>query len=54
MRRRYDSKLYMNTVRRLKEKIPNLALSTDVIVGFPGESEEDFQTHMTYAKKSNL
>lgn len=51
MRRRYDSKLYMNTVRRLKEKIPNLALSTDVIVGFPGESEEDFQNTYEICKE---
>ena len=51
MRRRYDSKLYMDTVRRLKEKIPNLALSTDVIVGFPGESEEDFQNTYDICKE---
>lgn len=43
MRRRYDTAIYLETVRRLKEAVPGLALSTDVIVGFPGESEENFQ-----------
>lgn len=43
MGRRYNSKQYLNLVKEMKEKIPNLSLSTDIIVGFPNESEEQFQ-----------
>lgn len=43
MGRRYSVDDYMNLYHRLKEKMPNLALSTDIIVGFPNETEEQFQ-----------
>jgi tRNA-2-methylthio-N6-dimethylallyladenosine synthase len=42
MRRTYDRERYVRLVDRLREAIPDLALGTDLIVGFPGESEEDF------------
>ena len=42
MNRHYDSEAYLSLARRLREEIPDIALSTDIIVGFPGESEEDF------------
>jgi tRNA-2-methylthio-N6-dimethylallyladenosine synthase len=42
MGRRYDSKHYMDLVTTMKNKIPGLTLSTDIIVGFPNESEEQF------------
>lgn len=42
MNRRYDREGYLSLVRKIKERIPNVALSSDIIVGFPGESEEDF------------
>ena len=43
MNRRYTRESYLNTIRKLREKIPDIALSTDLIVGFPGETEEDFE-----------
>jgi tRNA-2-methylthio-N6-dimethylallyladenosine synthase len=42
MLRRYTREGYMECVRRLREAIPRLALTTDVIVGFPGETDADF------------
>ncbi len=42
MRRTYDQGRYLELVARLRDAIPDLALGTDVIVGFPGETEEDF------------
>ncbi len=42
MRRTYDLDRYLALVERLRTAIPDLALGTDVIVGFPGETEEDF------------
>jgi tRNA-2-methylthio-N6-dimethylallyladenosine synthase len=43
MNRRYDRDAYLETVARLREARPGLALTTDLIVGFPGETEEDFE-----------
>jgi tRNA-2-methylthio-N6-dimethylallyladenosine synthase len=42
MRRTYDRDRYLRLVERLRAAIPDLALGTDIIVGFPGETEEDF------------
>lgn len=43
MRRLYTREDYLETVRGLRHAIPDIALTTDLIVGFPGEGEEDFQ-----------
>jgi tRNA-2-methylthio-N6-dimethylallyladenosine synthase len=43
MRRTYDRSRYMSLAERLRSAIPDLALGTDLIVGFPGETDEDFE-----------
>jgi tRNA-2-methylthio-N6-dimethylallyladenosine synthase len=43
MRRGYDRRRYLETVRLLRDRVPDLSLSSDVIVGYPGETEEDFE-----------
>ena len=43
MRRTYDRARYLDRVAMIREHLPDVALSTDIIVGFPGESEEDFE-----------
>jgi tRNA-2-methylthio-N6-dimethylallyladenosine synthase len=43
MRRGYDSARYLAAVRRLREGVPDIAITTDIIVGYPGETEEDFE-----------
>jgi tRNA-2-methylthio-N6-dimethylallyladenosine synthase len=43
MRRRYSRESYLDIVQRVRESVPDVALSTDIIVGFPGETAADFE-----------
>lgn len=51
MKRGYDRERYLELVERLYGEVPGLALTTDIIVGFPGEREEDFHRTMTLVER---
>lgn len=51
MNRHYDRKKYLEIVNYAKEKIPNLSLTSDIIVGFPGETYEDFKETISLIKE---
>lgn len=51
MNRHYTKESYMELVRKARAAMPDITLSTDIIVGFPGETEEDFQDTLELVKK---
>jgi tRNA-2-methylthio-N6-dimethylallyladenosine synthase len=51
MLRRYTREGYMECVDRLRDAVPGLSLTTDIIVGFPGESEEDFEETLSAVRE---
>ena len=51
MKRKYDTARYLESVQLLKEAFPGCAVTTDMIVAFPGETEEEFQESLTFIQK---
>ncbi len=51
MNRHYDREKYLNTVRKLREAIPDISFTTDIIVGFPGETEDDFEDTLSLVRE---
>ena len=54
MNRRYTTKEFKNTAELLKKTYPNVSLTTDIIVGFPGETEEEFNKTYEFLKDINF
>ena len=54
MNRKYTKEQYINLAQKMYEQIPNLKLSTDIIVGFPGETDEDFEDTLDVVRKINF
>ena len=50
MKRRYNTKLYHNKIKKIKKEIPNVCIGADVIVGFPGENDLEFNTTLNFIK----
>lgn len=51
MNRQYDRAGYLDKVRRLREQIPDIVLTSDVIVGFPGETQEEFEDTLSLVEE---
>ena len=54
MRRRYKTKLYLEKINNISKKIENVCIGADVIVGFPGETDEEFNKTLDFIRKLNL
>ena len=54
MNRKYSTEDFEEVVKRLRNAFPNVILTTDIIVGFPGETEEEFEVTYNYLKKINF
>ncbi len=54
MKRNYTSRQYLSLVKKLKKAVPGISITTDIIVGFPGESEKNFQNTINLVRKINF
>ena len=54
MNRKYTKEQYLNLAEKIKKEIPEVLFSTDIIVGFPGETEEDFEDTLDVVRKINF
>ncbi|MBQ7994904.1 MAG: tRNA (N(6)-L-threonylcarbamoyladenosine(37)-C(2))-methylthiotransferase MtaB [Bacilli bacterium] len=54
MHRKYDTESFLNKIEELRKIRPNMAITTDVIVGFPGESEEEWQETKDFCMKARF
>ena len=54
MNRKYTKEYYLELIEKIKKEIPEITLSTDIIVGFPGETEQDFQDTLDVVNKARF
>ena len=54
MNRKYTAKQYLKLIEKIKKKIPDIKIGTDIIVGFPGETREQFEKTVDLCKKVNF
>ncbi len=54
MNRRYNKESYLELVRKIREKMPDISITTDIIVGFPGETREDVLNTIDVIKKAEF
>ncbi len=54
MHRPYDTEAFLNTISSLRASKSDIAITTDIIVGFPGESEEEWQETLSFVKKAHF
>ena len=54
MRRSYRSAKFLDILRKIREAMPDAQISTDIIVGFPGETEEDFQKTLRVVEEARF
>lgn len=54
MNRKYDLAYYQEKIEKIRSIRPNISISTDIIVGFPGETKEDFENTLVFAKQMSF